>query len=239
MVYYQGEYHLFFQHNPKAIHWGNMTWGHAVNQDMVHWEQLPNAILPYGKGTIFSGTAADDHPNSLGKNTSEEKAIVAYFTHAQNDKNHLFYQAGAFSTDIGRTFELIDGGIALLPNQGFERGERDPKIFWHSHSQKWILILWIKRADKNNLDDMGKVRFFSSTDLKNWKKLSDFDRRWVYECMDLVELPVDGDPKNKKWLIYDASFDYEIGTFDGTSLTTDKISYLGDLGNAFLCCTNL
>ena len=233
MVYYKGEYHLFFQHNPKSIHWGNMTWGHAVSQDMVYWEQLPHAILPYGNGTIFSGTAAVDYPNSLGENTEEEEAIVAYFTHAQNNSNDDFYQAGAFSTDRGRTFQLIDDGRPLVPNQGFDRGERDPKIFWHEPSKKWILVLWIKRADKKNREDMGKVRFFSSIDLKNWEKLSDFNRRWVYECMDLVELKVDGNPQNKKWLIYDASFDYEIGTFDGKVLTTDKKAHLGDLGDAY------
>ncbi|MGB2312994.1 MAG: GH32 C-terminal domain-containing protein [Flavobacteriaceae bacterium] len=233
MVYYKGEYHLFFQHNPKAIHWGNMTWGHAVSKDMVHWEQLQHAILPYGNGTIFSGTAAVDYPNSLGKNTDEEEAIVAYFTHAQNDRKDLFYQAGAISTDRGRTFELIDGGRPLVANQGFDRGERDPKILWHAPSKKWVLILWIKRANKKQLNDLGKVRFFGSTDLKNWKKLSDFDRKWVYECMDMVELAVDGDPNKKRWLIYDASFDYEIGTFDGQSLVTDQKNHLGDLGDAY------
>ncbi len=233
MVYYKGEYHLFFQHNPKSIHWGNMTWGHAVSKDMVHWQQLRHAILPYGKGTIFSGTAAVDFPNSLGKNTEEQKAIVAYFTHAQNDNKDLFYQAGAFSTDKGRTFQLIDGGRPLVPNQGFDRGERDPKIFWHAPTKKWVLILWIKRANKKQYDDLGKVRFFGSTDLKKWEKLSDFDRKWVYECMDLVELRVDGNPNNKKWLIFDASFDYEIGTFDGLSLSTDQKNHLGDIGDAY------
>tara|TARA_X000000950_G_scaffold283073_2_gene383147 strand:- start:620 stop:2086 length:1467 start_codon:yes stop_codon:yes gene_type:complete len=233
MVYYKGEYHLFFQHNPKATHWGNMTWGHAVSKDMVHWEQLPHAIMPYDNGTIFSGTAAVDYPNSLGKNTEENKAIVAYFTHAQNDNKDLFYQAGAFSVDRGRTFKLIDGGRPKIPNQGFSRGERDPKIFWHVPSQKWILVLWIKKADRKKKNDLGKVRFFSSTNLNNWEKLSDFDRKWVYECMDMVELAVDGDLNNKKWLIYDASFDYEIGSFDGNTLTTDKKSFLGDLGNAY------
>ena len=233
MVFYKGEYHLFFQHNPKANHWGNMTWGHAVSKDMLHWEQLHHAILPYDNGTIFSGTAAVDYPNSLGKNTEENKAIVAYFTHAQNDNKDLFYQAGSFSTDRGRTFELIDGGSPRVQNQGFSRGERDPKIFWHVPSQKWVMVLWIKKADRKKTYDLGKVRFFCSTDLKNWEKLSDFDRKWVYECMDIVELAVDGNLSNKKWLIYDASFDYEIGSFDGTTLSTDKKSYLGDLGDAF------
>ena len=245
MVYFRGEYHLFFQHNPKATHWGNMTWGHAVSKDMVHWKQLKHAILPYGNGTIFSGTAAVDFPNSLGKNTGEHEAIVAYFTHAQNDNKDLFYQAGAYSTDKGRTFKLINGGNPLVPNQGFDRGERDPKIFWYEPLKRWVLVLWVKRANKKQLrliknksipvesNDLGKVRFFSSIDLKNWKKLSDFDRKWVFECMDLVELKVDGDPNNKRWLIYDASFDYEIGTFDGVSLSTNQKSYLGDLGDAY------
>ena len=80
----------------------------------------------------------------------------------------LFYQAGAFSTDRGRTFELIDEGRPLVENQGFDRGERDPKIFWHA-LQKMDLILWIKRADKKKLNDLGKVRFFGSKDLKKWK----------------------------------------------------------------------
>ena len=121
----------------------------------------------------------------------------------------------------------------MVENQGFDRGERDPKIFWHAPSKKWILILWIKRADKKKLNDLGKVRFFSSKDLKNWEKLSDFDRKWVYECMDMVELEVDGDPNYKKWLIYDASFDYEIGTFNGLSLLTDGKNHIGDLGDAY------
>ena len=233
LVYYKGEYHLYFQHNPKGTRWGNMTWGHAVSKDMVRWEQIAHAILPYGNGTIYSGTAAVDYPNSLKKNTPTEQAIVAYFTHAQKSKNDPYYQAGAYSTDRGRTFQLIDGGRPLLKNQGYDRGERDPKIFWHAPSNKWVMVLWIKRGDKKNTADLGKVRFFSSDDLKNWNVLSDFDRRWVYECMDMVPLKVDGDPDKIKWLIYDASFDYEVGAFDGTTLTTDKTTLLGDYGDAY------
>ena len=76
LVYYKGEYHMFFQHNPKSINWGNMTWGHAISRDIIKWIQLPHAILPYGNGTIFSGSAIVDNINSLGKNTEKEKAIV-------------------------------------------------------------------------------------------------------------------------------------------------------------------
>ena len=262
MVYYDGEYHLLFQHNPMGNKWGNMTWGHAVSKDMLRWEQLPHAILPYGGGTIFSGTGAVDHNNTLGKQKGDVKTLIASYTLALKGP---FYQALAYSTDKGRTFELLNEGKAVVPNQGIERGERDPKVFWHEASKKWVMILWVKKAitdkdrrgrNKQRYKDMpngpGKVRFFTSDNLTDWEVASDFDRDWVFECMDFVHLPVDpsssknyagtspsssknyagtsGDLNNKKWLLFDASFDYEIGEFDGTTFTTDKKVGRGDFG---------
>ncbi|PQO41969.1 glycoside hydrolase family 32 protein [Blastopirellula marina] len=220
MVYLDGEYHLFFQHNPLDKVWGNMTWGHAVSKDMLHWKQLPHAILPYAGGTIFSGTAAVDVDNTLGVQQGGNKTLVAAFTFAKQP----FYQAMAYSTDRGRSFSLWNEGQAIVPNQGYDPGERDPKIFWHKPSQKWVMVLWVKQAKP------GRVLFFNSEDLQNWKEVSQFDRDWVFECMDLVQLPIDGDPKNTKWLLYDASFEYEIGEFDGKTFTTDHKVYRGDYG---------
>ncbi len=243
MVYYDGEYHLFFQHNPVGNKWGNMTWAHAVSKDMVSWEQLPHAILPYGSGTIFSGTGAVDHNNTLGKQKGDVKTLIASYTFSQKKP---FYQALAYSTDKGRTFELVNEGKAVVPNQGIERGERDPKIFWHESTKKWVMILWVKQAVtakdkkrknnkrfKNKPIGTGKVRFFTSDNLTDWKMASDFDRDWVFECMDFVHLPVDGDPNNKKWLLFDASFDYEMGEFDGTTFSSDKKVGLGDFGKNY------
>ena len=231
MVWYDGEYHLFFQHNPKDTKWGNMTWGHAVSVDMVHWEQLPHAILPYGGGTIFSGTAVIDQNNSLGKQKGNNKTMVAVFTFAKEP----FYQAAAYSNDKGRTFQLLNNGAAIVPNQGFDKGERDPKVFWHQASKKWVMVLWVKRGAKEGTPEekLGKVRFFTSDNLTDWTMASDLEREWVFECMDFVELPVDGNKDNKKWLLYDASFDYEIGNFDGKTFTTDKKVFKGDFGTNF------
>ena len=231
MVWYDGEYHLYFQHNPKDVKWGNMTWGHAVSTDMVHWEQLPHAILPYGGGTIFSGTAVVDHKNFLGKQTGDTKTLVAYFSFAKEP----FYQAAAYSTDKGRTFSLVNNGGSVVPNQGFDKSERDPKVFWHEESQKWVMILWVLsgKEEGSSEEKLGKVRFFTSENMVDWEVASDFNRAWVYECMDFVELPVDGDKNNKKWLLYDASFDYEIGDFEGKTFTTDKKVYQGDSGTDF------
>lgn len=231
MVWYDGEYHLYFQHNPKDVKWGNMTWGHAVSTDMVHWKQLPHAILPYGGGTIYSGTAVIDHNNILGKQTGDTKTLVAYFSFAKQP----FYQAAAYSTDKGRTFTLVNDGGPVVSNQGFDRSERDPKVLWHEESQKWVLILWVIRGKKEGTpkEKLGKVRFFTSENMVDWEVASDFNREWVFECMDFVELSVDGDKNNKKWLLYDASFDYEIGDFDGKIFTTDKKVYKGDTGANF------
>ena len=239
MVYYDGEYHLFFQHKPTISSERCQTWGHAVSKDMVHWEQLPHAILPYGGGTIFSGTGAVDHNNTLGKQKGDVKTLLACFTFAKKP----FYQALAYSTDKGRTFDLLNEGKAIVPNQGLDQGERDPKLFWHEPTKKWVMILWVQRAitDKHRSGNRakhyqnvpnrpGKVRFFTSDNLTNWEVASDFDRDWAFECMDFVHLPVDGDPSNKKWLLFDASFDYEIGEFDGKTFTTDNKVGLGDYG---------
>ena len=229
MVYYDGEYHLYFQHNPTGIKWGNMTWGHAVSTDMIHWKQLPHAILPYNKSTIFSGSAAVDEQNVLGKQVGKIKTIVAIYTAWGNG------QAGAYSTDMGRTFQLLNNGKPIVEATGMNKGERDPYIFWHEVSKKWIMVLWIKKAAKEGTDEdkMGKVRIYTSDNLIDWKIASDFDREWVYECMNLVELPIDGNNRNKKWVVFDAGFHYEIGEFDGKTIITDKKTLQGDFGKGF------
>ena len=229
MVYYDGEYHLYFQHNPLGIKWGNMTWGHAVSNDMLHWKQLPHAILPYGKSTIFSGTAVVDEQNVLGKQVGKIKTIVAIYTAWGNG------QTGAYSRDKGRTFQLLNNGKPIVAATGINKGERDPYIFWHEASKKWVMVLWIKRATKEGTgeDKIGKVRIYTSDNLTDWTMASDFDREWVYECMNLIELPVDGNPKNMKWVVFDAGFHYEIGDFDGKKLITDNKTLQGDFGKGF------
>ena len=232
LVWYAGEYHMYFQHNPLGVKWGNMTWGHAVSKDLVHWVQLPHAILPFDKeGGIFSGTAVIDYSNQLQKQIDTTKTMVAFFTHSKK----ISYQAAAYSTDKGRTYNLVNNGEAIVPNQGFDNGERDPKVFWYEPNKKWVMVLWVKRGAKDGTTEqkLGKVLILNSTNLIDWKVVSELNREWVYECMDLVELTIDGNKNKKKWLIYDASFDYEIGDFNGTEFVSDKKSFFGDIGKNF------
>ncbi|TWU09858.1 glycoside hydrolase family 32 protein [Allorhodopirellula heiligendammensis] len=231
MVYDGGKYHLFFQHNPHGTSWGNMTWGHATAPDMLHWTQHDHSLLPYSvdaqAGTIFSGTIVTDDNNSLGKQVGDPKTLVAFFTFATKPK---FYQAMAYSTDLGESWTYWNEGRAVVPNQGFDNGERDPKVFWHAASQQWVMALWVQR-------DPGRIRFFTSDNLTDWKFASDLMRDWAFECMDVVFLPVDGDENNMKCVIYDASFDYEIGSFDGEQFTTESGPFQAGGGNFYAAQT--
>lgn len=231
MVFDGEKYHLFFQHNPLGTSWGNMSWGHATSLDMVHWSQHDHALLPYQidrhPGTIFSGTAVVDHNNSLGKQTGGTPTLVAFFTFATKPK---FYQAMAYSTDRGQTWTYWNDGRAVVENQGFDDGERDPKVFWHEPSQQWVMALWVQQKP-------GRVRWFTSKNLVNWEFASDLMRDWAFECMDVVFLPVDRDAANVKCVIYDASFDYEIGTFDGRAFHAESETLKNSRGNFYAAQT--
>lgn len=231
MVFDGRNFHLFFQHNPKDTRWGNMTWGHATSPDMLHWTQLPHALLPYRvdgrNGTIFSGTAVVDHNNSLGVQQGDTKTLVAFFTFAASPK---FYQAMAYSTDNGESWTYWNDGRAVVPNQGFDDGERDPKVFWHEPTGQWVMSLWVGL-------NPGRVRWFTSDNLVDWTFASDLMRDWAFECMDVIFLPLDGDRSQTKCVIYDASFDYEVGAFDGKTFHSETPALKGADGDFYAAQT--
>jgi len=221
LVYYQGEYHLFFQHNPQGIDWGHMTWGHAVSKDLVHWEPLPHAIEPDARGTIFSGSAVVDWHNTAGFQKGNEKTLVAIYTAAggtsPESQGQPFTQCIAYSTDRGRTWTKYAGNPVL---QHVVAENRDPKVVWHAPTRRWIMALYL---DKN---DFG---FFASPDLKTWQHLHDITVPDCAECPDFFEMPVD-DPQSKiqnpksettKWVWTAANGRYLLGAFDGTRFTPE------------------
>lgn len=193
LIYYDGQWHLYFQHK------GQKVWGHAVSTDLVHWKQLQHAIVMHkghcaDRGQIWSGTSIIDWNNTLGKQKGETKTIVAFFTHTQGKG---FHQDGAYSTDKGRTFQLMGN---LVPNQGSSKGERDPKVVWDPKSKKWIMIL-----------TAGCKEVFFSTDLVNWKHLAKYEGRVAGECPDLFQMPLDGETSKMKWVITNGGSQYCVG----------------------------
>ncbi len=223
MVYYKGEYHLFFQHNPNGINWGDMTWGHAVSKDLVRWQQLANAIVPDDLGTIFSGSAVVDWKNTAGFQKEKEKAIVAIYTSAGDfaPVKKPFTQSIAYSIDCGRTWKKYEGNPVLghLAEQN-----RDPKVIWHEPSQSWVMALYLKGND---------YALFSSKNLKEWSHLCDINLPGASECPDFFELSVDGSRKIKKWVFWGANSSYIIGTFDGKKFIKESDILTADRGSNF------
>lgn len=225
LVYFNGEYHLFFQHNPYGWDWGNMHWGHAVSKDMVHWEELGDVLAPDDLGPMFSGSAVVDRDNTSGFGTKEKPPLVLTYTAAGNPT----VQCGASSTD-GRTFTKYAKNPVVKQVTG---GNRDPKVVWHAATKKWVLALYVELKGKHT------VHLFTSPDLKDWTLASVVDGGtpgkdgYLFECPDFFELPVDGDAKNTKWVLMGANTEYAVGTFDGTTFKPEHTRLPGQRGRGF------
>lgn len=223
MVYYDGEYHMFYQHNPFGWPWGNMTWGHAVSTDTIHWKELGDAIHPDELGTIFSGSAVVDENNTAGFQSGSEEVIVCFYTSAGGtnpwSEEEPFTQSIAYSNDRGRTFTKYEGNPIIGHIRG---GNRDPKVIWHEPTGKWVMVLFIEE------DEMA---FFTSDDLKVWTETSRL--KSFHECPELFELSVDGNESNKKWVLYGAAGEYFVGDFDGKRFKPDADDIRFSYGNCF------
>jgi fructan beta-fructosidase len=218
MVYFQGEYHLFFQHNPYGTAWGNMHWGHAVSRDLVHWRELAEALYPDAMGPMFSGSAVVDWQNSSKFQQGQEPPLVLIYTAAGNPA----VQCLAYSNDRGRTWTKYAGNPVL---GNITEGNRDPKVIWFEPTRQWIMTLYVRVKERDT------IQFFASPDLKQWEFLSQIEG--FYECPDFFELAVDGDPNNKKWLLTGANSTYMLGSFDGRTFHPETPILPGHRGKAF------
>ena len=228
MFYLDGEYHLFFQHNPDASTWGPMHWGHAVSKDLMHWEELPIALYPDELGTIFSGSAVVDVENTSGLGSKDNPPIVALYTYhnaSMEKQGKIDYQtqALAYSLDKGRTWEKYVNN-PVIDNPGI-KDFRDPKVMWHEPSGKWVMVL----AQKDH------IGFYSSDNLIDWSLESTFGEEigshgGVWECPELLLLPVEGTDESRYVLLVSISpggpnggsaTQYFVGDFDGKEFVLD------------------
>lgn len=213
MVYLNGVWHLFYQHNPYGSMWGNMHWGHATSADLIHWQHQPTALAPDAWGAIFSGSCVIDKNNvaGFGKN-----AMVAFYTSAGESQS----QSIAYSTDGGKTFSKYGKNPVLC---SAEQDFRDPKVIWHEATQRWVMVLAVGQ----------RMQFFTSKNLKDWKYESDFGKGYgnhdgVWECPDLLELTVEG-TNEKRWVLIcninpggpfgGSATQYFVGDFNGSAFT--------------------
>ena len=223
MVFLNGTYHLFFQHNPGGTTWGPMHWGHATSSDLLHWTEQPIALYPDSLGTIFSGSAVVDKDNTAGFG---KNALIAIYTYhnpkIEEAKTGLHqYQGIAYSTDEGKTWTKYKGN-PVLPNPGIW-DFRDPKVQWFEAGKKWVMTLATK----------DRITFYASPDLKNWTKESEFGANLgahggVWECPDLFSLDFNG---QQKWVLLvsinpggpsgGSATQYFTGSFDGKTFVPD------------------
>ena len=209
MFFKDGVWHLYFQYNPYGSYWENMSWGHSTSTDLIHWEQQPTALVGDGLGTIFSGSCVVDKENTAGFGAN---AVVAFYTSAGERQT----QSMAYSTDGGKTFTKYANNPVLTSEAP---DFRDPKVFWNAEAGFWNMILAVGQ----------EMQIFSSANLKDWTFESSFGRQYgnhggVWECPDLMKMPVEGTDQSKWMLICNinpggpfggSATQYFVGTFDG------------------------
>ncbi len=244
LVYFEGEYHLFFQYNPFGDRWGHMSWGHAVSKDLVHWRELPVALPEENGVMIFTGGTVVDTKNTSGFCLGQKPCMVAVYTgHTPKNgtKPALQTQNLAYSNDRGRTWTKFAGNPVLNLNMS---DFRDPDVFWSESGRRWVMAV--------SLPDDHKIRFYGSPDLKQWEALSDFGPQGTtagqWECPNVFEVPVDGNPKNTRWVLKvglnpggvqgGSGEQYFVGRFDGTRFVNDNpagLSLWSDYGKDCYC----
>lgn len=221
MFYKDGLYHLYFQYNPYGSVWGNMHWGHSTSTDLMHWKFEGCAIVPDAWGAIFSGSCVVDHENTAGFG---KEAVVAFYTSAKSTPwGDIQMQSMAYSLDNGKTFTKYEGNPILTSS---EKDFRDPKVFWYAPGKHWVMILPVGQH----------MEIYSSVNLKEWKKESEFGAMQgahggVWECPDLVEIPVEG-TREKKWVLIcnlnpggpfgGSAAQYFVGSFDGKKFVNES-----------------
>ena len=221
MFYKDGVYHLYFQYNPYGSMWGNMTWGHSTSTDLTHWTYEGTAIVPDAWGAIFSGSCVVDKDNTAGFGKG---AVVAFYTSAKSTPwGDIQSQSMAYSLDNGKTFIKYEHNPILTST---ERDFRDPKVFWYAPGKHWVMMLAVGQ----------EMQIYSSGNLKVWKKESSFGAMQgahggVWECPDLVELPIEG-TKEKKWVLIcnlnpggpfgGSAAQYFVGSFDGKKFVNES-----------------
>lgn len=223
LIFYDGEYHLFYQHNPYESEWENMHWGHAVSKDLVHWQQLPEALYPDHLGTMFSGSAVIDYDNTAGFNKGNTPAMVAFYTAATPDKQT---QCVAYSLDKGLTWTKYNKNPVIDSKAKWNSVDtRDPKVFWYKPDGHWVMAL--NERDGHSI--------YTSKNLKDWNYESHVTGFW--ECPELFELPIDGDKNNTKWVMYGATGTYMLGSFDGKVFTPEAGKYFYSTGDIYAAQT--
>ncbi|MBD7919137.1 glycoside hydrolase family 32 protein [Cellulomonas sp. Sa3CUA2] len=229
LVFHDGRWHLFFQNNPSGGDWGNLSWGHAVSDDLLSWTELPVAIEATPEEMVFSGSVVVDHHDTAGLAGPGHTALVAVYTSAYTEASPragIQAQSLAYSVDGGSTWQRYDHNPVLDIGSG---EFRDPKVFWHGGADGWWVMVAVEATDR-------RVAIYSSPDLVAWTLESRFGPAHavdgVWECPDLIPLRVE-DTEEVRWVLVvslnpgaiagGSGTQYFVGDFDGRTFTPDTL----------------
>ena len=222
LLYHNGTYHLYYQHNPMEREWENMTWGHATSTDLLHWTEQPTALHPDQLGTMFSGSAIFDAQNTSGFGTKRNPPIVYAYTAEGKHQT----QCIAYSLDGGMTLQKYDANPVIDSNERWHSHDtRDPRLLWYAPGNHWSMVL--NERDGHSI--------YTSPDLRQWTFQS--HTRGFWECPDLFELPVDGRPDDTRWVMLGASNTYMLGRFDGKKFTPEGTKHRFTTGTIYAAQT--
>ncbi len=233
MVFYAGEYHLFYQHQPFSVSsFTDKSWGHAVSRDLLHWEERPIALWADQEGQKWSGSGVVDWHNVSGLQQGEEPPLLLFYTATGRsvyipDAADDFVQSLAYSNDRGCTWETYAGNPIIST---ITHGNRDPLVQWHEPTQRWVMTLFVGQPE-SWLREGNQVaaQIFTSANLIKWRYESTVEG--FFDCPVLLSLPLDGDPSNLRWVMYCADMKYKVGRFDGKLFRPETDFLIGQRGD--------
>ena len=230
LLYLDGVYHLFFQHNPAEPAWENMHWGHAVSRDLIHWEELSPALCPDDDGTMFSGSAIVDRENRTGLKEGEEDVILLYYTCAGDTSvrsaKKKFTQCLAYSTDGGMTFQKYAKNPVV---RHIKADNRDPKVVWCEELDAYLMAIYLSGHE---------YALLTSKNLLDWEQIQRIKLDRDAECPDIYPITVENAPSKRRWILSGASHRYLVGSFErgqfkpvqrALSLSTGRSSYAAQI----------
>lgn len=207
LVFWKGVWHMYYQLSPFSYHSREKYWGHAISKDLMTWRHLPVGISAKyyesgGNNAIWSGTGFADVKNKSGFFDKNGGIILAYTLIGKGD--YVAHSSDALN-------------IETLPDPISTAHGRDPCIFYHEPTKRWVVLRYeVVKPDENEVGAK-KFVFYFSKDLKTWQRGQELDD--FYECPYMISMPVNGNPKNKKYLIFDARGECVVGDFDGEKFT--------------------
>lgn len=215
LIFNDGVYHMYFQFNPVDTVWENMSWGHAISRDLLHWKQLDDVMYPDGDGTVFSGSGVKNNSGCL---SLPENALLFFYTSAGGtspwSEGKTFTQKIAYSLDGGYTFTKINSpALECIIGEN-----RDPKVYWYAPQNLYYMVLYLENDE---------FVILNSTDLRNFTVTQHIYMEGSGECPDLRR--VSCDDGGEQWIFMQADGSYYVGDFDGS-----RFEIKSDLQSAYL-----